>query len=171
MSRLLSPHPGGTRQDSCSIHPTDIKGLRVNSSVAYLRDRSITELLGTDNCLWLEHDECFCAAEVPQSVSEQIAGYDFSVLTVFLWCLLSHNISKQIINRDSTMLSAFTLLLCANENSRTDRTDNFKGLEEVLSMQFISLVYIGYTMVERGILLHFFRRSHCTITEEPMLLI
>lgn len=44
------------------------KGL--NSSAVYLRYFSVTELLGIDNWLWLEHDECFCAAEVPQSVSE-----------------------------------------------------------------------------------------------------
>lgn len=60
MSCLLSPHPGGMQRDSCFIHPTDIKDLRFNSSAAYLRDFSITELLGIDNWLWLEHDECFC---------------------------------------------------------------------------------------------------------------
>lgn len=51
---------GGTQQDSCFIHPSDIKGLSPDSSAPNLLDFSVTELLGIDNWLWLEHDGCFC---------------------------------------------------------------------------------------------------------------
>lgn len=69
MSCLLSPHPGWTQQDSCFAPPSDIKRVWDWSVSAWLLHHRA--FLGTDNWLWLEHDECFffifCAAEVAQS--------------------------------------------------------------------------------------------------------
>lgn len=70
LSRLLSPHPAGTWQDSCFIHQTDKGSRRLGSLVLYPCDCLVTEVLGTDSWLWLKHDERVCVIEVPLSLSE-----------------------------------------------------------------------------------------------------
>lgn len=81
-SCLFSPRPGIMWQDSCFIHLTDIKGLRCNSLAVYLHDCSTTEFLEIDNWLWLEHDECFCAAGTTKHFRIEL-GCDLNMLALF----------------------------------------------------------------------------------------